>query len=177
MLKTILIRTVLAAAVAFLPVPALSQVTQPQQQLSIRQIQPGLFVAGIPTDEFEYFAAPLSNGHQHQSNWCWAACIQMVLNYHGVAVTQEQVVQRIFNGQVPNLPGQPDQILAALSGWAFGVNGRPVMLQSTPFALNGSEIVSDLATKWPIIVGVQIQPGTGHAFVMTAVTYKIDQMN
>ena len=102
----------------------------------------------------------------------------MVLNYHGVAVTQEQVVQRIFNGTVTNEPGRLDQILTALSGWAFSTNGRPVMLTSTSVAFSGSEIVTDLAMKWPIIVGVQMVPGkVGHAYVMTAVTYRVDKMN
>ena len=159
---------------ASLTLPVDAQVQQPY----IQQIEPGLFVAGIPTNEFEYYAAPQSAGHQRQTNWCWAACIQMVLNYHGVAVTQEQVVQRIFNGTVTNEPGRLDQILTALSGWAFSTNGRPVMLTSTSVAFSGSEIVTDLAMKWPIIVGVQMVPGkVGHAYVMTAVTYRVDKMN
>lgn len=83
------------------------------QRPSIQAIAPGIWVAGIPSNEFEYFAAPQTDGHQRQSNWCWAACVQMVLNYRGVPVTQEQVVQRIFAEAVPNVPGQPDQILTA----------------------------------------------------------------
>src|SRR5207253_8273207 len=86
------------------------------QPASIQPIGPGIWAAGIPSNEFEFFAAPETEGHQRQSNWCWAASVQMVLNYRGVPVTQEQVVQRIFAGAVPNVPGQPNQILTALSG-------------------------------------------------------------
>jgi hypothetical protein len=150
--------------------------TAKAQQPSILPIGPGLWAAGIPSNEFEFFAAPETAGHQRQSNWCWAACVQMVLNYRGVPVTQEQVVQRIFAGAVPNVPGQPNQILEALSGWAFTRNGQPVILRSSPFAFDGSEIVRDLAERWPIVVGVNM--GTsGHAYVLTAVTYGVDQWN
>lgn len=147
------------------------------QQPSIQAIAPGIWVAGIPSNEFEYFAAPQTEGHQRQSNWCWAACVQMVLNYRGVPVTQEQVVQRIFAGAVPNVPGQPDQILTALSGWAFTRNGQRVMLTSSPFAFDGTEIVRDLAERWPIVVGVRTSPTSGHAYVLTAVTYGVDPWN
>ncbi len=147
------------------------------QQPSIHQIGPGVWVAGIPSGEFEYFAAPQTEGHQRQSNWCWAATVQMVLNYRGVPVSQEQIVQRIFNGSVPNVPGQPDQILTALSGWAFTRNGQRVMLSSSPFAFDDSEIVRDLAGRWPIVVGVRSSPNSGHALVLTAVTYQVDQWN
>ena len=142
------------------------------QQPSIQQIGPGIWAAGIPTNEFEFVAA-----RQRHSNWCWAASVQMVLNYRGVPVTQEQVVQRIFGGAVPDLPGQPEQILTALSGWAFTRNGQPVMLSSSPFAFSGSEIVRDLAERWPIVVGVKNSPTSGHAYVLTAVTYQVDAWN
>lgn len=146
------------------------------QQPSIQAIGPGIWVAGIPSNEFEFFTAPQTDGLQRQSNWCWAACVQMVLNYRGVPVTQEQVVQRIFAGAVPNVPGQPNQILTALSGWAFTGNGQPVVLRSSPFAFDGSEIVRDLAERWPIVVGVNMG-SSGHAFVLTAVTYGVDPWN
>jgi len=158
--------------VAVLGLPSATKAQQP----SIQPIAPGLWAAGIPSNEFEFFAAPETDGHQRQSNWCWAACVQMVLNYRGVPVTQEQVVQRIFAGAVPNVPGQPNQILEALSGWAFTRNGQPVILRSSPFAFDGSEIVRDLAERWPIVVGVNMG-NSGHAYVMTAVTYGVDQWN
>ncbi|HEY9285353.1 MAG TPA: papain-like cysteine protease family protein [Pyrinomonadaceae bacterium] len=146
------------------------------QPPSITQVAPGVWAAGIPSNEFEYFAAPQSVGRQRQQNWCWAACVQMVLNYRGVSVTQEQVVQRVFGGNI-DAPGQPGQILGALTGWAFTFRGQRVMLTSSPFAFNGSEIVRDLAERWPIIVGVGDGRSTGHAYVLTAVTYTVDRFN
>jgi len=66
------------------------------QAQTIIEMQPGLYCAGIPSKDFKYRAAPESSGRQRQTNWCWAASIQMVLNFHGVDVTQEEIVQRIF---------------------------------------------------------------------------------
>lgn len=165
--------TILLALIVVLGLAANAQAQQP----SIQQIRPGIWAAGIPTDEFRHFAAPETAGQQRQSNWCWAACVQMVLNYRGIPVTQEQVVQRIFGGAVPNVPGQPNQILEALTGWAFTRNGQRVMLSSYPFAFNGSEIVRDLAERWPIVVGVRTSQTTGHAYVLTAVIYQVDPWN
>ena len=50
----------------------------------MERLAPNYFVAGIPTDEFRYFAAPESTGRQRQVNWCWAAVVQMVLNAQGL---------------------------------------------------------------------------------------------
>ncbi|MEP6673479.1 MAG: papain-like cysteine protease family protein [Chthoniobacter sp.] len=140
------------------------------------QISPGYFVAGVRSVEFEFSAAPEMGGRQRQANWCWAACVQMVLNYHGLRVRQEDVVQRIFGGQV-DAPGQPQQILAALSGWAPDVRGRYSAIQASPYVLQGSDIVRDLAYKWPLIVGLRNADGGGHALVLTAVYYHVAPNN
>jgi hypothetical protein len=46
---------------------------------SIQQLGPNYFVAGIPTNEFNAWAAESVSGNQRQANWCWAACSQVVL--------------------------------------------------------------------------------------------------
>ena len=97
--------------------PVMSQQIS-QAQPDIRQIQPGLYAAGVPSDEFEYFAAPQSSGRQRQTNWCWAASIQMVLNYHGINASQEEIVARCF-GELVDRPGQPADILGTLNGWGM----------------------------------------------------------
>ncbi|MEC4819597.1 MAG: papain-like cysteine protease family protein [Scytonema sp. PMC 1069.18] len=136
------------------------------------RIGPGLFVSGIPRDQLEYFAAPQVQGRQRQSNWCWAAAVQMVLNYHGLYVTQEQVVAKIF-GELINKPGAPENILGALSGWAPDTRGRFSNIYASALPLRGSDLVHDLNRRWPLIVGLK-QPGNvGHAYVLTGVTYKV----
>lgn len=138
----------------------------------IIQIQPGLFAAGVPSQQFNFFAAPLEQGRQRQQNWCWAACVQMTLNYHGLRVSQEEIVQRIFGAQVDQ-PGTPEMILTALSGWAPDQYGRYSAIHASPYVFRGSTIVGDLANRWPLIVGLRGQP-VGHAYVLTGVYYTVN---
>jgi hypothetical protein len=142
----------------------------------LQQWGPNYFVAGVFSGEFEFFAAPQQQGRQRQQNWCWAATTQMVLNYHGLYVTQEQVVTRIF-GKLVDSPAEPKQILTALSGWAPDTRGRFSQIFANTYLLQGSDLVRDLAFKWPLIVGLK-QPGQiGHAYVLTAVFYAVGQQN
>lgn len=163
-------RSLLTASVAltFLAAPA---------RADLEQLGPNYFVAGVRSGEFDFFAAPLQEGRQRQQNWCWAATVQMVLNYHGLRVSQEAVVARIF-GALVDRPGDPAQILEALSGWAPDVRGRFSQIYATPYVMRGSEIVQDLAHKWPLIVGLR-QPNAqiGHAYVLTAVFYSVGPGN
>lgn len=140
---------------------------------SVIQIGPGYYAAGIPTEEFEYYAAPYTAGRQRQQNWCWAACIQMVLNYHGINVTQEDIVTRVF-GSLVDRPGQPEDIMTALTGWGVMYNGQNAQIQASTTVYGPGDIISDLADKKPLIVGFTTSYSVGHACVLTAATYYVD---
>lgn len=135
----------------------------------------GLFVAGVPTNEFVDFAAPETAGRQKMKNWCWAACVQMVLNYHGLYVQQQDVVSRIFGSTVDE-PANGEQILAALSGWAPDSRGRRSAIRANANNHDHASIIRDLDKKWPLIVGLEGARGiaTGHAYVLTAAYFKMD---
>lgn len=136
----------------------------------LQQIGPNSFVAGVRTDEFRYFTAPEVVGRQRQQNWCWAACVQMVLNYHGLFVTQEQVVQQVF-GTLVDRPATETDILRALSGWAPDARGRFSAITASPYVWDEA-IISDLAYKWPLIAAVKNEDGqSGHAYVLTALQF------
>jgi ABC-type bacteriocin/lantibiotic exporter with double-glycine peptidase domain len=137
----------------------------------IKQLNYNLFVAGVPSVQFDFYVVK-----QRKMNWCWAASVQMVLNYHGLFVKQEEIVQRIYGDQV-DLSAQPSQILAALSGWAPDTRGSYSAIQASPYTINGSQIVQDLAYKWPLIAGLSYPDGRGHAVVLTAIVYSVDQFN
>ena len=142
----------------------------------MQQLGPNYFSAGVFSGEFEFFAAPQQQGRQRQQNWCWAATTQMVLNYHGLYVTQEEVVARIF-GKLVDSPAKPEQILTALSGWAPDTRGRFSQIYASTYLLQGSDIVRDLAYKWPLIVGLKQPSQIGHAYVLTAVFYAVGPQN
>ena len=129
----------------------------------------GYYVAGVPTEEFVHFAAPEGAGRQKMENWCWAACIQMVLNYHGLYVDQKDVVARVFGGAVDR-PANGGQIMQALTGWAPDTRGRRSRIYADNYHLDPVTVINDLDRKWPLIVGLAGARGaaTGHAYVMTA---------
>jgi hypothetical protein len=143
----------------------------------VRKLGQNYFVAGVQSNEFDFFASPRQQGKQRQANWCWAASIQMVLNYHGLHVVQEQVVQRIY-GRLVDQPATSPQILNALTGWAPDNRGRGSSIHANPYTPSGGEIVKALANKWPLIVGLRNPDGgIGHAVVLTAVYYSLDRSN
>ena len=144
---------------------------------SIYQLGQNYYVAGVPTDEFDAWAAESVSGNQRQSNWCWAACSQMILNYHGLYVTQEQIVTKIYGGLIDQ-PANEEQIKRALSGWAPNVQGRTSNIYCQSGLTNVNEMTQALAYKWPLIVGMKVpESGIGHAYVMTAIYYTTDQYN
>ncbi|MEW6281046.1 MAG: papain-like cysteine protease family protein [Candidatus Eremiobacterota bacterium] len=136
---------------------------------------PGVYISGVPTDEFVHFAAPESGGKQQMSNWCWAACIQMVLNYHGLYVTQQDIVARVY-GDLVDRPAYPEQIMGALTGWAPDTRGRYSAIYADTNSVNASTVINDLHRKWPLIIGLgSPNPNEqGHAYVLTAVYYSYD---
>ena len=137
-------------------------------QLAINQLGQNYYVAGPDSNEVQQIAA-----EQRCENWCWATCVQMVLNYHGLYVEQEQIVQKVYGG-LPCKTGNAENIMNALSGWAPDSNGRFSQIFSQYGVYNGSDIVDQLSRKWPIIVGLKQE---GHAYVLTAIYYSIDQWN
>lgn len=138
----------------------------------VQQTGPNQFVAGVPTACFKFFAAPEMAGRQRQSNWCWAACVQMVLNCHGLRVSQEQVVERIFGARV-NAPADFQQLLIALSGWAPSILGDYRRIVVNIRDLSDGRVVDDLAKNCPRIVGLRGSP-VGHAYVLTAVHFHLE---
>lgn len=137
------------------------------------QIGPNEYMAGVPGQQFVTFAAPEGNGRQRMGNWCWAACVQMVLNYHGLYVTQEQIVNRVF-GTTVDQPASPQQIMQALQGWAPDARGRFSQISADSSDLQPASVLQDLEYRWPLIVGLSGPNNTGHAYVMTAACYHMD---
>jgi len=137
------------------------------------QVGQNYFTCGVPSNEFEYMRATSVNyGAQVQSNWCWAACIQMVLNYHGLYVSQMDVVTKIYGSPYINQPANEQQILSALSGWAPDTRGSYSGINAYGGYTTIQEIINGLSGKWPLIVGLS-NPNSniGHAYVLTAIYY------
>lgn len=127
---------------------------------------------GIPAAQMNYFAAA-----QNNSQWCWAAAIQMVLNYYDVDITQEQIVARTYGtdpyGNLPNWPGSFQAITVALNNWSIDNDGDPyqVMASLNWGAPTPSILLSELQAGRPVIVGYSSGPNSGHAVVITAASF------
>lgn len=119
--------------------------------------------AGIDSSLAHVTAAAV-NG-QHQTQWCWAASIEMVFRYYGYRVPQEKIVADTW-GNIVNLPGQPGQILANLNRVWIDAQGRRFRAGGDSYSANPITAAQDLANDMPLIIGTM-----GHAMVLTSLTY------
>lgn len=131
------------------------------------QSAPNLFE--VSSYGFEHFRA------QERPDWCWVAAIQMVLNYQGIDISQCEIVKRLgmdCNAKELQL-GSASDVVVAMNGWDINSRGRASAVQATTLAVsNGTSLISDVSTNWPVIVGLKgddDQPG--HVYVLTAVEY------
>ena len=132
----------------------------------------GVQQVGIPSGEMDFVAAA-----QQSSQWCWAAAIQMVLGYHGVAITQQQIVARTYGmdwwGNLPDWAGSIEAITANLNNWSIDNYGQQYAVAAT---LNWGApppnvLINELWNRRPMIIGYRSGPNSGHAVVVTAATY------
>ena len=122
---------------------------------------------GLPTGFIQYVRAAKQ---QQASQWCWAACIQMVFAAHGFKVPQQVFVQQTFGGIV-DMPGQPHQILAALNREYVDTDGKRFRAHGDSFSVNLATARDDLFNRQPLIVGA-----LGHATVLTALSWVENNM-
>jgi len=132
---------------------------------------------GIPKVEFDAVYA-----EQENSEWCWAASIQMILNYYGINISQAEIVARSYGvsptGDLPDWSGSWDVITANLNNWSIDDNGTHYVVSAAmgtgppPPAL----LVSELSSQRPVLVAYMSSPQTGHAVVATAVSYAPSMM-
>nr|WP_314528323.1 papain-like cysteine protease family protein [uncultured Pseudomonas sp.] len=122
--------------------------------------------AGIDSSLADIAAAAV--GGQHLSQWCWAACIEMVFTYYGHPVPQERIVYETW-GSIVNLPGQPPQIVKSLNRYWTDNDGASFLAIADTTSVNEITAAHDLASDMPLIIGTM-----GHAVVLTALTYVHD---
>lgn len=127
---------------------------------------------GIPRERFDY-----AYSSQHNSEWCWAASIQMVLNYYGIRISQEDIVARSYGvapgGRLPDWPGSFQTITANLNGWSIDDGGQvyTVSAQLGWGAPPPTLLLTELNNQRPVILAYMNGPGSGHAVVSTAASF------
>ncbi len=111
----------------------------------------------------------ISARSQRNTQWCWAACIEMVFLYYGYNVSQETIVQQTWGGLVNN-PGTPQQILMNLNRPWMDSTGRTFYVSGDTYSANHITAAQDLYNNRPLIIGTM-----GHAMVLTSLKYIRDQ--
>lgn len=127
---------------------------------------------GIPSE-----ALDVTYSSQRNSMWCWAASIQMVLQYHGIRTVQQDIVARTFGpdaqGNLPNKPGDLKSITANLNNFNVDRAGTTYQVESIfgEGAPPVSLLLDEMDRREPLIIGYRSGPNMGHAVVITGVVY------
>ncbi|TDX00200.1 papain-like cysteine protease family protein [Dinghuibacter silviterrae] len=138
---------------------------------AVAQYPPPQYV-GIPRNVFNFYAA-----RQVEDEWCWAASIQMILNYYGVSITQADIAARTFgldeNGNIVNSGASPDVINANLNNWSIDHQGRRYVVRSSyvPGAPAPSDLLGWLSNRRPLLITYANETTSGHAIVLTGCSF------
>lgn len=123
---------------------------------------------GIPSDGLDTHFA-----HQRNGMWCWAACIEMLFEMHGVGVSQEMIVDRTFGslpGRLPpNKPGGLGHMHASLNHFGIDYRGRRYHVASAlyPGAPSPQVIVQELMSRRPLLLSYRSRADMNHAVLLT----------
>lgn len=96
---------------------------------------------------------------QEKENWCWAACVQMILRYNSQYVSQSDIAARVF-GDSFNRTASGNQIESAFDGWrGYSVYSS----QSKKYRY----FIDEISSGHPLIIGIG-----EHAYLLTHIYYK-----
>ena len=119
----------------------------------IVSIDNSVFVASVDTSIEDCIR------QQYKENWCWVACIQMILLYNGEYVCQSDIVTKVF-GDSYNKTASGNQIEAALDGW-HGYYIHSYQSKKSQY------LIDEISSGHPLIIGLG-----EHAYLLTHIYYK-----
>ncbi|MED1803018.1 papain-like cysteine protease family protein [Brevibacillus porteri] len=99
----------------------------------------------------------VKNVKQSQTNWCWAATSQSVLDYYNIFSIQDGIV-KVVKGKVVNRTATVDEVQEGLR--EYGLDS------SATGSLSFSELKSELNADDPVLAGIQYKDGGGHMVVI-----------
>lgn len=118
--------------------------------------------------------APHKVGEQEQSQWCWAACIQVTLAYHKIDRTQEQIVTSCFKQKINAPMVHPEYARNALVNLKKAADGSVEIVGAKyfPGGPSGNDLVSELDSDHPVMMAYLNPDGkSGHMIVVFAAEY------
>ncbi|MEO8432776.1 MAG: papain-like cysteine protease family protein [Acidobacteriota bacterium] len=126
------------------------------------------------------FLASVAPHAQEETNWCWAACLEMAFSCLNNRVTQENIVKATW-GDIRNAPLSPANIVRIVNreyvnilGGHFRPKAKLLDRTFTIFTDMGAitETFDHVAAGKPAIVGTLNPDGTGHATMLTHLTVR-----
>jgi hypothetical protein len=141
-------------------------------QKGVKKLDRNYYVAGPEIDEVEFIEAT-----PECQNWAWAACAQILLNYHGLKVTQKQIIKRAYDGEEPCDSGIAPNIISAINGWSPASVERVGKVHSGTGEFDDQEFVEHMSNGWPIIVSLESRTKGEQVFVVRAVYFSMDRLD
>ena len=128
---------------------------------------------GAQTLAFENSARPETHGKQRCGMWCWAASAQMVFNYNGADVQQEDFVKALF-GDTRNSPANNLALIQSMIFYGRDRNQRPIQVQVSTVEPDANLLIQDLTAGHLFITGIYYPlhlrgASQGHVYVLTGV--------
>lgn len=117
---------------------------------------------------------------QKNTNWCWAANVQMIFNYFGFHKDQQSIVRSVYgsdkDGTLPDYRASDGQITQLLKASDIDNDGNVCSIVPN---YNGgfpadSVIVNNLNLQCPIVFAYYNVPKIGHVCLLTGINYVID---
>ncbi len=116
-------------------------------------IDNSVFVAMVDPSIADYICI------QQEENWCWAACIRMILLYNGIHERQSDIVALVY-GAPYNWTASGNEIAEAFDGW----NGFSVRSFKSKTA---QSFINEIDAGHPLIIG-----SGEHACLLTHIYYQ-----
>jgi hypothetical protein len=126
------------------------------------------------------FLASVAPKAQENSNWCWAACLEMSFSCLSHRVDQQTIVRAAW-GDIRNVPAAPAEIVRSVQREYVDAFGSRFRLRArlldrtitiiTDVAAIGQTFEHVAAGK-PAIVGTINPDGSGHATMLTSLTVR-----
>jgi hypothetical protein len=97
---------------------------------------------------------------QQQANWCWLASIEMAFRYYGYIVPQQKILELLW-GRIEDMPGRPEQIIAATNRVYAEEGGRRFRAESIQ-EQSWFDASYAISRNVPVLCGYAQAGGVGH---------------
>lgn len=132
---------------------SLTSMAKPRGQIVC--IDNSVFVAFCDNSIEDYIS------RQQKDNWCWAACVQMMMRYQGEWQSQSDIVEKVY-GDPYNWTATGNDIAEALNG-LNGWRAKSFKQKAVPI------LIDELVSYGPVMVGTE-----EHAYLLTHIFYTKD---